>query len=359
MNTFRYRISEENYIDMLRYVFRSRECRPMRLLFFAILTVGQMAWVAYMICTAEMSAAVRTFLCVWSVVLAVINILYRVLRPQRARNTFRRLQKTGQIEREYWGEHTLRVDGGEVRLSFGKTKLECFCSEVTLADRGSALLLFARNTTLDIFPYGTTAERDALLQALSGGTAEKASAASDGKLEETADAALHFTLKGEEFLRRQVRIYQGYFVQKTLPKPTTLLKLAATALMIWYAVQRGGAFAAVVVTFIGVAWNVPLIMCITPLTRRYLLSKVPLFGKVVPAETMELSVYRVGSTLIVLWNKERWNCNLRKAELLDENDKGIRIFCGGWPAVFLPTAAFRSGAEQEKFYNSLCSAMRG
>ena len=74
---------------------------------------------------------------------------------------------------------------------------------------------------------------------------------------------------------------------------------------------------------------------------------------------MELSVYREGSTLTVLWNKECWSCDLRKAELLDENDKGIRIFCGGWPAVFLPASAFRSGAEQEKFYNSLCSAMRG
>lgn len=359
MNTFRYRISEENYIDMLRYVLRSRECRPMRLLFFAILTVGQMAWVAYMVLTAEMSTTMRTFLCVWSVVLAVINILYRALRPQRACNTFRRLQKTGQIEKEYWGEHTLRVDGGEVRLSFGKTKLECFCSEVTLVDRGSALLLFARNTTLDIFPYKTAAERDALLQALSSGAAEKVSAGPDEKLEETADAALHFTLKGEDFLRRQIRIYQGYFMQKTLPKPTTLLKLAATALMIWYAVQRGGALVTAVVAVIGIAWNVPLLMCITPLTRRYLLSKVPLLGKVVPAETMELSVYREESTLTVLWNKERWSCDLRKAELLDQSDKGIRIFCGGWPAVFLPAAAFRSGAEQEKFYNSLCSAMRG
>ena len=359
MNVFRYRISEENYTDMLRYVLRSRECRPMRLLFFAVLTVGQMAWVAYMVCTAEISAAMRTFLCVWSVVLAAINILYRVLRPQRARNTYRRLMKTGQIAKEYWGEHVMRIDGGEVRLSFGKTKLECFCSEVTLVDRGNALLLFARNTALDIFPYRTAAERDAFLQALSDGAAEKASAATDEKLGETADAALHFALKGEEFLRRQVRIYQGYFVQKTLPKPATLLKMAATALMIWYAFQRGGALVALVVTVIGVAWNAPLLMCITPLTRRYLLSKVPLLGKVVPVETMELSVYREGSTLTVLWNKECWSCDLRKAELLDENDKGIRIFCGGWPAVFLPASAFRSGAEQEKFYNSLCSAMRG
>ena len=347
--TFRYTVREPEYTSMLEQVLKRNETKPFRLAVFFLLTAGQVLWVAHLVFfTDTLDHRGRIFVSVWSLFLAAINILYRLTRRRRAESTLRRLKSSGQILPAFWKEHSLRIDGNQVCLTFGDTCLECLCTEITVQDSRDYLTLYAHGTILDLVPYPAGDRRTALLDTLAAGAGATEKAAED-----TAPM-LEFPLTGKDILRAQERVYRKYYLEKTVSQPMTIAKFAASALLIFYAVtQFGWSIYGAVAVFVCLLWNLPLIMCLPPLTGQYLLSKVSSLRAAASEEVLPLALYLADSRLYVFFGSVQWSMDLSKTEMLDNEKSGIFLYTGTWPALFVPASAFPSPEAQSKLYNTL------
>lgn len=352
--TFHYKVTDTQYITMLESILKRQETSPIRLIALFFLTIGQTLWVIYMISTANLSDHQKIFMVTWSVILFGINIIYRLGRHRRAVKMFRRLQAQQQIDPTYWGTHTLRIDSGEARLSFGTTHLQCRCSEITVVQLKGLILLNSRNKVFDIIPCESEQERHALLQVLSR-EAQYFQNAPDSSLDENQDAFLRYDMTGKEFVNGQVLIYQYIYLTQTAVRPMTMIKLLASLFLIYYAATMPFGISSVLLIGICCMWNLPLFLCIPPLTRRYLLTKILELQHCTPEELLHFQLRISGENIVVKYADEQFTFSSRHAQMLQNTHKGILMFTGTWPALMIPASAFESRREQDAFFASLRS----
>jgi len=355
--TFHYTVRESEYISVLTQVLKRNEAKPFRLLALLLLTVGQMSWVGYMIFFTDVpDARGRVFMAVWSLVIAGTNICFRLFRRKRATGLLRRLKNSGQLMESYWSEHTLHIDGDSVILTYGDQELACLCREITVQETDGYLLLNARGSILDIFPGPIDDRRKALLVVLSEGAKvesapekEPTSLPEGGKV--SPSETFHFSLSGKDVLRGQVRVYQKFYLTQTVSKPITIAKYIATAALLYLTfTQLALGVYTVLAVIVCIAWNLPLLMCISPLTRRYLTAKVPQLYAVSPGDTHPFSIRVNKNSAEVAWGGIIWTMDLRQKKLLSHEKQGICLYTGSWPALFVPGGALVPQEEQALYH---------
>lgn len=291
---FRFGVTKQLYLKLLMKMLKKKESSPFRLLCFFALTVGQSAWVVYMLLTAELSRKTMIFMLIWSLLLTAINISFRAFRPKRAETSLENLISTEQISSDYWKEHRLTISDGTASLRFGKTLLECPCDEIDISEDKDIVYLSSHGRIFDIIP-ADYAQKEALVNALMAEKDHETAAFLDDI--DSCDEVFRFAITGKAFVSSQVRAFQQYFLMNTLRSPQYIIKMIMCLLLIWFSFMSKFGIRTVLCLLIILFWNFPAILCISPITRRYLSAKIPDLSWIGYDDTYDAVVCRRGKTV--------------------------------------------------------------
>ena len=167
-----YKVEPEQYKALLVEILRIKERQPFQILLFLALSVFQLIAVLTLYFLNQIPTEYKGPLIGLSLAMSGINVLYRVLRPQRASITLKRMVRDNTLHPDFWKEHRFSVSEGMLRVSYGSLRLECPCADVTeCREIEGAVCIFSRGKVFEIIPANViekTGGIRALLQTLAG-----------------------------------------------------------------------------------------------------------------------------------------------------------------------------------------------
>ena len=264
-----YTVTENDYITLLAGLIRIRDNRPLRRVAFLLLTVGQMAVIAWL-CLTRLAPEQRPFFIVWSVLLAAFTVLRRRTVRARAKGTLYRLKADGQLPEDYWKPHRLEEKKDGLALSYGGVRLLCPPGQLTHADEADGLLyLRVGDAIFDIVPltaFASDAEKQAFLAQLDAFCARDALPEEPAAPEE-GELSLSYALDDAEFLRTQVAAFRAVYLRYQLTKPMSLVSMAVSVFLLVYAAARPSAATIALAIAFFLLLNRSNLTVLTPLAR--------------------------------------------------------------------------------------------
>lgn len=233
-----YKVPKQIYIELLAEMIRTNERRPIRVLTTLLLTVGQMAIIMGLCVFKVEQASHKTFLLIWSLLLAGLTVLRRCTTRQRAAGTLRRLEYTKQLPQDYWQEHKLYRKGQALVLQYGELELTCPISGISrIEETPHALYLYCEQTIFDIVPVSAFANVQQMqsfirtLRNLAGQAQDQTNVrdiVKDRLQSDSANAGLHWEMDEKTFLDGQYIAYHTLFYRYRFLRPATFVRLAVS-----------------------------------------------------------------------------------------------------------------------------------
>ncbi len=350
MMHFYYSVTKDQYLQMLEHLLKKKEHVPFRVLSFLFLTVGQSIWVVYMLLSSDLTNKGKVFLVAWSCILTAINIIYRCTRKRRAKTALENLIKTEQIKSDFWKPHHLIIDGNLAKLKYGKTELECPCAELDIVDEPDLVYLYSHNIIFDLVPSEIT-QKDELLQMIYESQKSLSTEVIDHL--ETADCCFQFNMSGKEFKRTQTRIYQSFFATQTLKSPRYIISIVISVFLCYYMTTIDFSIRWFLCLAVILYLHFPAILCITPITNRYLKTKIPEFQWITDNETYSTLFLVKNNLAVFVLGDMNWQYALNQIEFVFSKRYGIALFTGRWPAGFIPSTQFVNRFRQDEFIGVL------
>ena len=346
---FCYSVTKDQYLQMLEHLLQKKEHAPFRVLSFLLLTVGQSIWVVSML-SSDLTTKGKVFLVVWSCILTAINVIYRCTRKRRAKTALENLIKTEQIKPDYWKPHHLTIEGNLAKLKYGKTELECPCTELEIIDEPDLVYLYSHNIIFDLVPSDIT-RKDELLQTIYDGQKSLRDEVINNL--DSADYCFQFTMSGKEFKKTQIRIYQSFFTTRTLKSPRYIISIVISVFLCYY----------MTITDFSIRWflclavilylHFPAVLCITPITNRYLKTKIPEFQWITDHKTYSALFLVKRNLAVFAFGDMNWQYALNQIEFVFSKRYGVALFTGKWPAGFIPSSQFVNRFRQDEFIGVL------
>ena len=167
----RYEVTEEIYTQAVRYQMELHNSRPLQQVrYWGLNVVFTAGAVYFFLARSDYAMWLRLLPLLMAFLLVGFSTWNRVNLPARARSAVRRYIKTGILEKDFIGEHTLVVEHGKIRLKAGQNWKEVPAkSFALLANAGSAVLMLANGGIFDEIPADVLQKgdtRDELLSAI-------------------------------------------------------------------------------------------------------------------------------------------------------------------------------------------------
>lgn len=228
-----YKVPRDAYIELLADMIRRNQRRPIRVFTFLLLTMVQLTAVTFL-CIFRLEPGQRVFFLVWSFLLAALTILRRRTVRLRAKGSLQRLEYTGQLSEDFWKEHKLHTENGELRLSYGAQKLSCLLSNIShVEEKTHALHLYCGETIFDIVPESAFHKREAMLnfaQTLRDLTVRTQAPAA--RRDATAPNGLLWKMEERVFEDGQYLAYRTLYYRYRFLRPATFVRLSVSVLAI-------------------------------------------------------------------------------------------------------------------------------
>lgn len=333
MKELTYQVPRRAYAALLEDMIRKNDRRPLRVAAALLLTVGQMAAVAWL-CVFRLEPRQRAFFLVWSVLLAGLTVLRRRTVRQRANGTLQRLECTGQLPPDYWEDHRLRITETELCLRYGGQTLSCPLYGLSqVEEREDVLFLRCGEAIFDIVPESAFPSREAM-RAWAEALQDKAAAAP-----EAPGDAVSWTMGEWDFLEGQYQAYRILYYRFRFLRPATFLRLAVSAAaavsMVYNRTPVGIALGAAVLLLANVE-NISMVPALCRLRIR-----------------RELGEWRGGGAfrlalgedaLVLSSDRARAEIPLHKINLCQEFGDLYLIAWSSFPAVVMPREIAREAA---------------
>lgn len=340
MKNLTYKVPRQAYLELLADMTRKNDRRPVRLITGLLLTVGQMAAVAWL-CLFRLEPGQRSFFLIWSVLLAALTVLRRCTVRQRAKGTLQRLEYTGQLSEDFWKEHQLRIADGELRLRYGGQSLSCPLYGISRVDeRADVLYLYSGEVMFDIVPRAAFSGEKAMYDWAEDLRKAAASAKAPEKAApEDAGEGFAWTMEADAFEKGQYQAYRLLYYRYRFLRPATFVRLAVSAA------------AAASLTRYHAPVNVALCGALLALANLENISMIPPLCRL--RIRRELGDWRGGhayrlalrkGTLIFSSDRARTELPVERIILCREWGDWYFIIWNNFPAVVLPKEAAREAA---------------
>lgn len=225
-----YTIPRENYVALLADMIRRNDRRPLRILTALLLTIGQLSLVIAL-CIFKLDESQRWFFLVWSVLVAGLTVLRRCTVWQRAKGTLQRLEYSGQLHKDYWEKHRLKVDDSGLHLQYGQQGCSCPLSAVSRIDQiHDALYVYCGDAVFDIVPlsaFDSVQEMETFAKKLQDLSRQRASAQDEKELELNR-SEIRWEMDDKSFLNAQYLAYRTLYYRYRFLRKATFLRLAVS-----------------------------------------------------------------------------------------------------------------------------------
>lgn len=230
-----YQVSRDDYTALLADMIRRNDRRPYRIFTTLLLTVGQMVLIGWLCIFRLQSGQQRTFLAVWSILLAAVTAARFVTVRQRAKGTLQRLEYTGRLPEDFWKPHRLKLSQDTLQLQYGAQSLSCPLHGLTQVKvQNGALYLYCGNTMFDIIPcsaFENEAKMLAFAQSLKQQAAQSAPAEQESKTPDSPAVPdeLNWHMDSAAFADGQYQAYRTMYYRYRFLRPATFVRLAVSA----------------------------------------------------------------------------------------------------------------------------------
>lgn len=265
-----YTVPRDNYIALLADMIRRNDRRPIRILTALLMTVGQMG-VVILLCIFKLDAGQRIFFLIWSVLLAALTVLRRCTVRQRAKGTLQRLEYSGQLPKDYWEKHRLKIDDQGLHLQYGDQECACALSAVSRIDRlHDALYIHCGDAVFDIIPQsafdsaGAMEEFAQKLQELASGSAPLPA----GKDVQVPQAQIHWEMDARSFLNAQYLAYRTLYYRYRFLRKATFLRLAVSVFAVVNLVSNHAVSNVVICVLLLILANLENLSMLPPICKK-------------------------------------------------------------------------------------------
>ena len=281
---YHYRVTEENYLDMLRSQIKQKR-RSLSNLFFAFLfTFGQMGILTFY--TVFNSPDPKLLAWAWplSITTLLLQATYQLSFEFQVKSTLKLLIRKGQIPDDYWKEHYLELKKLALTLRFGSKSGVFDCrTYVDSTEEGTVLLLFfqSNNRALErvIVPlavFKNEAEKAALISALKQTTVQNYG--SDDEVHGIPDEynfRFSYDYDLTTYFRDQRQAFRARYLTPLAWTSPVLVKLGITAYLVYLAIGKNYSIGAdVLIITVCIILNMQHIMIFTPLINLTLHSSI-------------------------------------------------------------------------------------
>jgi len=233
-----YKVSEENYLEMLEMQIRRQDRAPLAVALTLLCTVGQMGLLIFLIFRGYITGMHVYILLALSVLVCVLNILHRRLVRRRARVAIDRYKLQGKLTDAFWKEHYFELDEDSLTIRYGALRSVYGLQEVNGYDElPSAYLIYCRGAVADIVPYAAVGDREQFLdrirQAQHTNLFDVAGKLRDDVPEEYK-YHFHYAYTLESYLAQQREGYRRRYTTKVAFDMHTILRFAISLYALFY-----------------------------------------------------------------------------------------------------------------------------
>lgn len=251
----KYSVTQENFLEMARFLLKKEQKKFGSILKVVLFTVVQMAAIAYLITLDNpVQLWMRVAIGVLSLVWAGISLYRYFFIDARARQMLKRQQQKDPAG-DFWKEHRLKVEDGQLVLTYGATRAAFDCRVIGELMESENLFMLAQNGhAFEILPKRSVkaAAVEQLLETVreTGEATEKAEQeALRREILENALLKEDLEYTTEEYVDLTVKMKRLGYAQLTGWSPVSVILLALPVLLIVY-------FA------IGAQWDYMLFSCL-------------------------------------------------------------------------------------------------
>ena len=158
----RYEVTEEIYAEAVCYQMKLNNARPLQQIrYWGLNMLFAAAAIYFFIDRTGYAMWLRLMPAAMAAVLIGFSTWRRTNLPARARGAVRRYVRSGVLDKDFLGEHTLLVEHGQIRLKAGKNWKEVPATSFgVLANMDKAALLIANGVMFDTIPLDVLGEDD-------------------------------------------------------------------------------------------------------------------------------------------------------------------------------------------------------
>ena len=279
----RYTITEENYLDMSRYLLKKRRGETKTAVLKLMLkTVVQMTAAAFLIFRNDTGVApwMKWVLGSLSLLWALLSLFQFFFVDTRAKMLLSQA-KNSQDAADFWKEHRLEQSGNVLRLSFGSRKLELPLAEISeIGETESLYLIFRGRDVFELVPKSAAdgAAWDGFREELLGSRREaKKEKLEDMRASLLAEAAFaaRLSLSPEELAKELARMKRQSLCYACGWSGFMIFTLAFPLVLAIYSAAAGSwpTFGLCMLAF--VLFNFRLFIIFTPSYEKLILDRLP------------------------------------------------------------------------------------
>ena len=267
-----YLVTENDYISLLADMLRKNDRRPIKQFLFFMLTVGQMAIIAYM-CAFKLDSSRWPFYIGWSIAVAALNILHRKTVRARAKGTLLRLKAGSQLPEDYWQPHKLKEGREGLELRYGEIRTLCTFGGLTnIEERNGLIYLYSGGNIFDIIPTETFKTANAKKEFLDWMHRFQMTDSTDLEpaakyWDNSSEIKLQFTLKDSDFLNAQISAFRSLYLKYQFGKGSSLIRLAISVFAVVNFVMAPSTLNLLLSVVLLLILNTTNISVLTPLGR--------------------------------------------------------------------------------------------
>ena len=233
-----YKVSEENYIEMLQMQVKQKNRSFLSLLITFLCTFGQMGVLIYLIVTGGVTGKHIYILGAMSVAIFVLNIIYRLTTHRRAVVALQRFKLQGKIPEDFWKEHEFRLDKDCLTVRYGALKSVYTLQEINgYEELPSSYLIYCKGVVADIVPFTALTDKEQFIASIRE--------AQHTQIQENAESLrddipasfkyhFHYAYTLDSYLAQQREAYRKLYTTKLIFNLHTAIRLLISLYALGY-----------------------------------------------------------------------------------------------------------------------------
>ncbi|MGI6028767.1 MAG: hypothetical protein ACOX81_05120 [Candidatus Heteroscillospira sp.] len=347
----RYKVSEENYIEMLQKQLKRRDRSPISLLITFVCTIGQMGMLIYLIATGGVTGKNVYILGAMSALIFILNIIYRVTTHRRASVTLQRFKLQGKISEDFWKDHEFRLDSDSLTVRFGSLRSVYSLQEINgYEELDSSLLIYCKGTVADIVPYTAIEDKEAFLEAIR--EAQHTQIVDNAeRLRDDVPASFkyHFNYSYtlDSYLAHQREAYRRLYTTKLILNWHTIIRLFVSLYALGYIFINPKPWVVALCIAVFIIFNLQHIVTFTPLCN--LTIKSGLGDTLAHKPDPETDAYITADSIIIRGSMHSLDIPVKEVKAMRRIKGGVALYLPKNVMLTIPEPEHDENGDFEKF----------
>ena len=266
----RYKVTRENYIEMLENQIRRRGRRPLSIFITILGTIVQFGLYLYLVATARISGTSVLIIGAMSIFVAAATVSIRLLTHRRAVVALERFEMQGKLSPEFWKEHVLTIGPKLVTVRSGSLKYEYDLSDLNGYDElPSSLLLYCSGTVADIVPLSAIPDKAEFIKAVADAQHEKVVEEADDLRDDVPlvyKYHFHYAYTLEQYVSQQQEGYRKMYTTKLIFTMSNVVRLGISLYALGYMFFSPSPLSIAVCLAAIIVFNLQHIITFTPIS---------------------------------------------------------------------------------------------